>query len=657
MTVRTPGSLSMVELGPGGRAGLRVAAIALIVLATARCHEKNPKSLDPAPPVDKPPSLAAMEGGVTIERGGQTSAAAQGGNLIEGDIVSTGADGKANLGLRGGHVVQLGPSSSASIQREAGADSPLVVMLDKGSMRAVTAPHGMHLVIGTPFGRVDIAAGSDVEMNSRGVVVRLGAIQVMQADGRKLIIPAGEHYSVDESAGPTVVLKPLKFTLTASSKEVQVKRATDMDWRTSKSQETLGADDAVRTRKAEGTRLQLDARTAVLLRPDTDLIAKESGLTAEGSTANLVLGSGNATFLAIRDATGAGGHEVEVAGQHLRIEPGPDAANVEVSTDRAGQSQIIVNLGHARLLGGETIDPGNALTLKAGASEGPPTPLAAAFIEIKAGGKTAIYCGGRVPPVRFVWEPDEAKPPFTIEVARDDRYAKKLLREEVSRPNLVYALLKPGYWFWRVRLGNTWKTGSVLVARDQGVDCAQCKRLNVIEDTGDNTTVYFQELLPAITLHWKTVATAAKYRLKLYAERSIDRPLIDEIVTTQALPLAAGSLREGKYAWNVQALDAKDKVLFTGEINGLTITYDNAISGLRIRTPQSGAVVKGTVAWTRGEVGLGEKLLINGEQATLDAKGRFSEKVTLSKGLSSIVYHALGDGPVDRYWVRDVVSD
>jgi len=627
----------------------RAAALTLAVLATLGCGRKKP-------PADAAASLVVVVGSVRIQRGGQTLVADKGFRLVIGDVISTGLDSRVEVSFGGENLLRLGPISSAVIQGDPGGTPS--VELNQGAARAAT--RGLHLVIGTPFGRADIANGSEVEVSaSSGFLVHLGSIDVTFADGKKLSIPTGGRFpKVAKAAGrpmADLVTKPLTFTLSAPSRQVQIKRAADAAWRASKPRETLGQGDAVRTRKAESTRLQLDERTSVLLGSNTDVVAKESGLTAEGCAAHLGLRVGSAKFVAVRDGGGAGRHEVELAGQRLWIAPGLEEADVEVSIDGEGQGRIVVQLGRAGLPGGETVEAGYAVALRRGVLVGAPAPLAETFVEVKAGRKAEVYCGGRVPPVRFTWEPGTAKAPFTIELARDNRYAKKLFREEVSRPSLVYGLLKPGTWYWRVRLADTWHTGVVRIERDQSLDCPKCKRINVIEDTGRDTTVYFQEKLPAITLRWSAVAGAAKYRLRLYDEDSLDKPRIDKTIAKPELALAAGRLPEGSYAWHMQALAADNRPRLRGAVNRLTIAYDNAISGLRIRTPRRGATTRDTTQWTKGEIALGAKLLINGNPAALDRKGRFSEKVAVRKGYSQIVYRVPGVGR-DQYWVRDIVA-
>jgi hypothetical protein len=105
----------------------------------------------------------------------------------------------------------------------------------------------------------------------------------------------------------------------------------------------------------------------------------------------------------------------------------------------------------------------------------------------------------------------------------------------------------------------------------------------------------------------------------------------------------------------MQALAADNRARLTGAVNRLTITYDNGISGLRIRMPRRGTTTRGATQWTKGEIALGAKLVINGNPAALDRKGRFAEQVAVSKGYNQIVYQVPGAGQ-DQYWIRDVVG-
>jgi hypothetical protein len=637
---------------------LRTAVFAMVVVATSPCRDKKSPAANTA-------SLVAAGRGVTIQRDGQSLAGINGLRLVVGDVLLTGSEGGADLGFEGGHALKLGSNSSAALERGPDGAESLTIMLNQGSARAVAGRHGPLLIIGTPFGRAAIGSGSEVEVGSDGAFnVILGTIEVTFTDGKKLTIPAGGRYPAAKAAAEPrasrsdvhMVIKPLHFSLVAKAKAAQIKRTGDKAWRPSQRRETLAPDDTVRTRRGASARLEIDTRATVLLHPDTEIVAKASGLTAEGSTAHLVLHSGRAKFLARREGNGAGRHEVEVGGGRVRIEPGADEANVDVSTNRDGRGQVVVHLGRAILPNGETVEAGNAVPIQKGAPDGASAPLATTFVDIRAGRRAEIWYSNRVPPVRFTWEPGTAEPPYAIELARDERFSSRVFKEAVHQPRFVYELLKPGLWFWRVQLAGTWQTGTVRVARDQNADCLKCRRLNVVEDTGRETTVYFQETLPAITLRWSPVAGATSYRVRLFAEHSLDRPRIDETVTTRELSLTASRLGEGTYAWSMQALGADKSALLTGAVNRLTIAYDNAVSGIRIRTPKPGAAIAGATARTSGEIALGERLAINGKPAAVDDKGRFSAKVTVRKGTHPIVYHLTGSGSRDRYWVRDVVG-
>lgn len=634
---------------------LRVAVVVAALGATARCADEPPPNEDVA-------TVLESGGGATVRHGDEVAPASKGTKLVAGDRLSTGADGRVRLGFPGGNEVDLEPGSSAAIEHSQGPGARLGLKLDQGSARAVTVSRGARLVIGTPFGRVDVATASDVEVSAASLVVHVGSIEVTRPDGQKQVVLAGARFVIGgpaagtEETTPEVILAPLKFILTTASRQVQIRGPTDPDWRASGKREELKPDVRVRTRQADETRLQLDSRAAVVLRSNTEIATRESGKTAGGSAAHLELSSGSATFIAGRDADGAGGHEIEVAGRRLRIEPGPEAANVDVVTDGRGQTQVAVHLGRAALEGGEVVEAGYAVTLAAGQAAVSPVPLARTFIELAPGGSAVVYCGGRVPPVRFTWAAGEAKAPFAVELASDERFTRKVLREEVSKPGFVYDQLKLGSWYWRVRVGGAWQTGTLVIARERGVDCPRCKRVNIVEETGEETTVYYQEKVPAITMRWRAATGAVKYRVRIFAAGALDRPRFAEEVVDTTLALPAGRLTEAAYAWSVQALDSAGNVLASGPVNGLTLTYDNGVAGLLIRTPRSGVTTRETSIPSAGEVALGEKLVVNGAPVPLDGKGRFATKVGLVKGLNQIVYQLPGTGARARYWVRDLTA-
>jgi hypothetical protein len=220
--------------------------------------------------------------------------------------------------------------------------------------------------------------------------------------------------------------------------------------------------------------------------------------------------------------------------------------------------------------------------------------------------------------------------------------------------SMVSDAFRPGRYFWRVRTGSSWKEGSFSLETSRDAGCRSCKHTNVIDDSGENTVVYFQKTLPAITLHWSAASGAAKYHVKIFADGAFNRPVVDANVTETKLALPAGKLPENNYFWLVQSIGQDGKEIATGRINGLNITYDNAVVDIDIRTPTHLAKIASDHVLTAGEVRLGGRLSINGRAIGLDKKGRFREVLPLTKGENQIVYRTVASNGVERFYVRRV---
>jgi hypothetical protein len=264
-----------------------------------------------------------------------------------------------------------------------------------------------------------------------------------------------------------------------------------------------------------------------------------------------------------------------------------------------------------------------------------------------------VYYEKKVPPINFDWSGEAGGKDALVEIATDKDFKQVTAAEQMSRSNLVLDGLQPGKLYWRVG-GEAGKRGLVQFLEEASNDCANCKRTNMIEDTGEKTVVYYQQALPAIILKWKETAGATQYSLKVFADGEFDTPLVDEKVTDVKRAFDAGRFAEGKYYWLVTGLDKAGKELATGRMNSLQITYDNAITALVIRTPKPNAKVSGGSVTTTGEAEIGAKVYVNGKRIDVDDNGRFSESVALKPGPNQLVYRAVAADGVERYYTREV---
>ena len=631
-------------------------------LLTAACRNR--------PPPDA--LVTARDGEASIRKGGEGAAldAAVGTGLYETDTVSTGADGHATLSFAGGNTLTLAPSTTVVIRRGGATGTTLGAVVLAGSARAASPGATTSLVVGSPFGMTELGGRElvvDVDL-SRGLSVLVGEVTVVR-DGASTTVGAGNALSIEglvvpvaatgnlEIAGLTTTLKPQQATLIAS-RGVQVQAGAATDWVAAEPRQQLDPGAGVRTRKAKGTQVRFEDGSSVALSPNAELRFEQAQGSENQQKARYVVSAGAADLHLTRREGVEATHEVTVAGLGVEVRPGDREADVELRSLPAGAYEVGVRFGRVRLSDGTELEAGTAITVKDGKAASDTRPVAGADVELRAGTTSVVYYQGSVPPVAFDWRAettDKAVASSQITVATDKAYKDVLFSETVRKAGFVYDGFKPGRYFWRVKGGDSVREGSLLIQRGGENDCANCRRTNVIQDTGEKTVVYFQQALPAITFQWNAVPGAAQYRVKIFADGAFERPHLEATTETTSLAFQAGALEDGKYFWLVSAVDAAGKAIGgTGRTNGLEIAYDNVINDLVIRSPKNGQRISGDRVTTMGELALGARLFINGKQADLDAKGRFKVAVALPHGERNIVYRTQAADGVQRFYLREL---
>jgi hypothetical protein len=633
----------------GSRSTLVLTACLALVASTMGCVE-------PAAVVAR---LMASAGTVTVRTGESSTTGVLGLGLIENDVVSTGDDGQASVDFEGGNAITLGPNTSLLIKRSGSSAAQFGIVLLKGEARASSRANSLLFAIGTPFGFTEIGGGeSDVSLSAtEGIVVHMGVIELTTKDGAKRTIQAGNTLTLDGMIVPiggAIVLEPMVFILLANPAQVQVKRAGETDWRAPTKRDQVVVGDSVRTRKATGTRLQLGSHAGVVLDPQSELTLHEATSSQKGERAAYALASGNAVVeLSRGDDVKEQVHEIEVAGQKVKIEPGALQANVEVSASASGRAQVSVREGKATLENGAVIEAGSVVNLEKGKPASEARPLAQTYVSLRAPGNATVYYSSDVPPVSFSWS-GERPGPYEFELAKDKEFKQILVREQLTKNGYIHDRLRAGRYYWRVKLDGEWKASSVSLEKNRDEDCKNCKRTNIIDDTGENTVVYFQKALPAISLRWGATPGAANYRVKVFADGAFDKAIVDQQVAETTVAFPAGTFAENRYFWLVMAMNAQGQDVAPGKMNSLTIAYDNAVADIDIKGPKSGTVVTTANVSTNGEVELGSKLYVNGKIAELDKKGRFKMTIELAKGGNQVVYRTVDGKGVERMYVRDV---
>ncbi len=622
-------------------------ALAISLLAQSGCKSRGPADA----------LVASAAGEVSVQVGDDKSPGAPGMSLYESDIVATGDKSSAGVSFEGGGVMSLGPNSALIIRRASATAAHLGAVLLQGSVKATGKAGGARFTLGTPFGYAELGGDADTEVSfskEEGLRVLLGAIEIIDSDGKRTRI---EKDGGLDAEGRLLAKKPLaapvamSIVLTANPAQVKVRGKDDADWRKAERKEELQGGEAIRTRKTTSTSLDVGEHGRVALQANSELKVIDAVALEGEDKARYELLGGGAVFGLERQEGVAASHEVKLASQQVTIEPGLAAAKVAVQATADG-GVVTVRQGRARLASGDVIEPGYTLNIgRDGASE--LVPLASTKVELRAGTNAVVQHDGAIPALKLTFASDDISPPYEVQIATDRDFAKLVWHEQLSRPELVTDELGNGQYFWRVRVGDSWRAGSFGIERGRENECQNCKRQNIIDETGENTVVYFQKTLPAITMRWPKVEGAEKYRIKLFQSDAVDKPLIDEALAETTFTLAPGRLSEDSYVWLVQALAQDGKELTQGRINALNITYDNAVVDLRIRTPARKATVKTASIVSSGEVRLGSRLWINGAAVALDKKGRFRESIKLATGTNQITYKT-SSGGVERFYLRQV---
>ncbi|MBC7793922.1 MAG: FecR domain-containing protein, partial [Clostridia bacterium] len=595
------------------------------------------------------------------------------GRLFEKDSVSTGTDGAMTLTFPGGNKLALQPNTTVIIRRGGATGAELGVVVTSGSVRVESPGTTNHLVVGTPFGmtevgtspivvEIDLSKGlsvlvGDVSIQSSTGIVTINAGNAFQVDG--LVVPIGQRPTEPLDVPPVdVTYVPRKADLIADPKYVQIRHVGVDKWTFAQAHDALGAGEAVRTQKGKATQVKFDDGAVVTLSPNAEMHLDESAASGTNRKAKYAITAGAADLHLTRKDGVETDHEITVAGLGVNVKPGDREAEVDVRMMAGGAAELAVRFGRVKLSDGTEVQAGSAVTLKEGKIVSEPRPVVPTNVELRAGTTSVVNYQNGVPPVAFDWHADnsgDASGVYQITVSSDKAFNDVLFSETVRNDGFVYDKFKPGRFYWRVKANGETKEGSMVLQRGGENDCSNCKRVNIINNTGEKTVVYFQQALPALTFQWNEVAGATQYRLKIFDDGAFDKPRVEATSAETKLAFQTGALEDGKYFWLVAALDASGKAVGPSpKTNGLEIAYDNVITDIVIRSPKNGQRVSGNRVSTNGEVALGTRLYINGKQAGTDSKGRFKDTVALDGGQRTLVYRSQASDGVQRFYVREV---
>jgi hypothetical protein len=459
--------------------------------------------------------------------------------------------------------------------------------------------------------------------------------------------------SVDEQSSSNN--SSLNARLLTNGLQAQVKRRGKTTWGSPKKRDVLFAGDQVRTRRAQGTRLQFSKDSTLALAKATQIIFRDALVVAPASKViryELVSGTLNVSLLKGEKEN----HEVKIGTHLLLIEAGYREADVELKRQSANDAQVIVRLGRALSGDGRVVEAGQSLDLM---SKRPAQLLIGTMPLILTPETHAdiYYFDLRSPPLGFSWPSvGDDKVPVIIEFSRHQDFRDSLIGEIIRNKVFAYDRFEPGHHFWRVKHSSRkrWRRGSFVLRLLKNGSCIDCGVAETIEDKGADELIYFNRGAPQITIKWQPVPGARSYALKMFKEGDLENPYLQNRVHEAYLDIGKNILPVGKYLWQVSSLDHRGDPNIAGGMNSLELVRDPSFSPMRIKHPGAGTRVSASSLITTGSVKVGSTLHINNKNISLDEHGFFTTMLALTKGRNIIVYQVGFGDKLERYDVRSV---
>jgi hypothetical protein len=399
-----------------------------------------------------------------------------------------------------------------------------------------------------------------------------------------------------------------------------------------------------------GGELRLEAMAQVDLTPLNQF-------SKDGTWVDVALRAGSSELLVPRPNKGAALYTLRVGTRIMQVRPTVLRAQVRVEHAEKNPG-VGVHFGSLHLDPNSQVEAGNRFTLVEGQEVPRLEPLAPEPIEVSKQSNTVITYPHDVPSIQFNWAPAASPataPPTLWELAKTAAFRPLVAAETLRAGHLIVTQLDPGHYLWRLD-GNKAALGQLRLIREEAADSAGSIHSSVIADTGEQTVVYFQEKLPEIVLTWRAVPRAAGYGFKMYADGDFDKPVFDKAFSGLSHKFGKGQfVHEGRYFWQVTALDSSGAPLVVGQMSSLVIGFDNAISALKLREPKQNAHLAANACVVAGEAELGSEVYIGSERLNLDKQGRFHKTLNLWTGPHRLVLRSLSKTKVERVYLRDIM--
>jgi hypothetical protein len=598
--------------------------------------------------------LVTVKGEARLERGGKQEPAAQG-PLWRGDAVETGADGGVTVRFADGRTVEVGPDARFVLGEDA---SGVVLQVARGlvlsrvpaaSAQAQAGPV-VQLTILTPFGLTRVGSSeSEVQVgvgeDEGRVEVLLGSVEVVAKNGQAVKATQGQAVSVKAEGVTTRVLElaPVEVTVHAATGRTEWRQKGSARWRVvDRKGEALKAGDAVRVR--QGTAL----------------------LKLEGSESTLSLSAGELVVEGVSQAGSTDEARVDLLEGELGLTLAPGRSSRVVLPGLSLESKGAARLDVRRTEDGFTVDSrAGDVTLVRGESREPLRAGQRARVEGEAAAQVEALTRAplglspvpgqqvfvrRGSEVALMWEElGEVR----VEVASDAEFQRTVL-EGVARGGFVNVTAPArGSLYWRVRRtdGSEVARGSASFGPERSTKGELDRLRNRVPEGPEKTTIFFQDKPPAVTFTCQAEPGAASYKVAVYRQGALSKPVAERSASASQVPVEAGVLKEGNFLWSITPLAANGRPLRGGRMNKLELVFDNSVPTLVVSSPREGQRA-GPRVRVAGVAPVGTQLFVNGQPLALDSKHRFDTWVAPSGQPPLIVFKLSKAGAPDVYTVR-----
>jgi hypothetical protein len=270
--------------------------------------------------------------------------------------------------------------------------------------------------------------------------------------------------------------------------------------------------------------------------------------------------------------------------------------------------------------GSKKLAPGQSALLSAsGELTLVPEPPQRTVASITAGESPTLHDARAPTPIRVAFA-EVCPTGGTVEVAKDRAFKKVVARSGGSGSANV--LVPVGTLHYRVRCaGARGATGTLRIAKDSGrTPLPKAAARTTVDMDGREYTILYQNLLPELTLQWRTAPRAAKYTFVIKPTRGTEKRVA---TTSPSAKLATGELREGSYKVWVEPAGGR-----RSEESRMVIEFDNAAQSASIDSVE----VDGAKLRIKGTVIESSTVSVDATPIDLDRHRRFNTELTPREG-------------------------